>query len=36
VRLTIHDSIFWDRGTLKRLTLHRKKLGPVRPNFRKP
>src|SRR5450432_1359151 len=29
----IHDSFCWDRGTLKRLTLHRKKLGPQRPNF---
>jgi len=30
----IHDSSCWDRGTLKRLTLHRKKLGGMRRNFR--
>src|SRR5665647_2733014 len=32
----IHDSVFWDRGTLKRVTLHRKKLGRMRPDFREP
>src|SRR5664279_5869974 len=26
-------SFCWDRGTLKRVTLHRKKLGRKRPNF---
>src|SRR5512140_2086921 len=36
VRLAIHDSVFWDRGTLRRDPLHRKKLGRMRPNFRKP
>ena len=31
---TIHDSYCWDRRTLKRATLHRKKLAPKQPNFR--
>src|SRR3954470_19978257 len=30
----IHDSICWDRGTLKRVALHRKKLAEKRANFR--
>jgi hypothetical protein len=29
----IHDSFFWDRRTLKRGTLHRKKLGTKGLNF---
>jgi hypothetical protein len=30
----IHESFCWDRGTLKRAALHRKKLGRRHPNFR--
>jgi hypothetical protein len=33
VNAAIHDSLCGDRGTLKRVTLHRKKLAPMRPNF---
>jgi hypothetical protein len=32
----IRDSQCWDRRTLKRGALHRKKLGPKDQNFRKP
>jgi hypothetical protein len=35
VATPIHDASCWDQGTLKRVTMHRKKLAPMRPNFKK-
>jgi hypothetical protein len=29
VNTSIHDSLLWDRRTLKRVALHRKKLAPL-------
>jgi hypothetical protein len=35
VATPIHDASCWDQDTLKRVTMHRKKLAPMRPNFKK-